>query len=209
MVALTVDGMETRDLFLASDAAMREVVSRLTPADLDHPVPADWSRTPVSTLRDILALHAMDEAWVPDLLSGKTIDEVGDRWKGDLLGADPIDNYLAFNLAAEEAALGELLDIDATTVHFTYGDYPLTEGFIHLAVYRAFQAWMIARLVGMDYSLPSEVVDGMNEWVTPHIADWRAIGVFPPAQEVPEGADAESVLLHTVGFWMPSTAPLA
>ena len=201
--------METRDLFLASDGAMRDVVGRLTTADLDHPVPADWSRAPVSTLRDILALHAMDEAWVPDLLAGKTIEEVGDRWKGDLLGADPIANYLALNLVAEEAALNEFLDVDATTAHFSYGDYPLREGFIHIAVYRAFQAWMIARLVGMDYSLPPQVVDGMNEWVVPHIADWRAIGVFPPAQPVPEGADAESTLLHTVGFWMPPAAPLA
>jgi len=201
--------METRDLFLASDGAMREVVSRLTPADLDHPVPADWSRSPVSTLRDILALHAMDEAWVPDLLAGKTIEEVGDRWKGDLLGDDPIGNYLALNLAAEQAALSEFLDIDGTTAHFTYGDYPLHEGFIHIAVYRAFQAWMIARLVGIDYSLPTEVVDGMNEWVIPHLADWRAIGVVPAPQPVPDGADAESTLLHTVGFWMPPAAPLA
>ncbi|HEU0206456.1 MAG TPA: hypothetical protein VFQ74_07185 [Pseudolysinimonas sp.] len=201
--------METRDLFLASDGAMRDVVSRLTPADLDHPVPADWSRTPVSTLRDILALHASDEAWVPDVIAGKTIEEVGDRWTGDLLGDDPLGNYQALNLAAEEAALNEFLDVDVTIAHFSYGDYPLREGFLHLAVYRAFQAWMIARLVGMDYSLPSQVVDGMNEWVIPHLADWRAIGVFPPAQDVPEGADAESTLLHTVGFWMPPAAPLA
>ena len=201
--------METRDLFLASDGAMREVVSRLTPADLDHPVPADWSRAPVSTLRDILALHAMDEAWVPDVLAGRTIEEVGDRWKGDLLGDDPIGNYLKLNLLAEEAALNELLDIDATTAHFTYGDYPLQEGFLHISVYRAFQAWMIARLLGMDYALPTAVVDGMNEWIVPHLGDWRAIGVFPPAQDVPQGADAESVLLHTVGFWMPPASSAA
>lgn len=201
--------METRDLFIASDGAMRDVVGRLAPADLDHPVPADWSSTPVSTLRDILAQHAMDEAWVPDLLDGKTMDEVGDRWKGDLLGDQPIDNYLALNLAAEEAALNEMLDLDTAVMHFSYGDYPAKEGFLHLAIYRAFQAWMIARLVGMDYSLPSQVVDGMNEWVVPRIADWRAIGVFPPAQPVPDGADAESALLHVTGYWMPPAAPLA
>lgn len=201
--------METRDLFIASDGAMRDVVGRLAPADLDHPVPADWSSTPVSTLRDILAQHAMDEAWVPDLLDGKTMDEVGDRWKGDLLGDQPIDNYLALNLATEEAALNEMLDLDTAVMHFSYGDYPAKEGFLHLAIYRAFQAWMIARLVGMDYSLPPQVVDGMNEWVVPRIADWRAIGVFPPAQPVPDGADAESTLLHVTGYWMAPAAPLA
>src|SRR3954468_15281012 len=141
-VATTVDHMDSRDLFLASDGAMREVVSRLTPADLEHPVPADWSSTGVPTLRGILALHARDEAWVPDLLAGKTMDEVGDRWNGELLGDDPVGNYLALNLRAEEAGLSELVGLDTTTVHFSYGDYPLREGFLHIALYRAFQAWM-------------------------------------------------------------------
>jgi len=201
--------MDSRDLFLASDGAMREVVKRLTPADLDHAVPADWSSTGVPTLRGILALHAKDEAWVPDLLAGKTMDEVGDRWNGELLGDDPIGNYLALNLRAEEAALNEFLDLDTAVFHFSYGDYPAREGFVHIAIYRAFQAWMIARLVGMDYSLPPQVVDGMNELVVPRVQEFRAIGVFPPAQPVPHDADAESALLHVTGYWMPPAAPVA
>jgi hypothetical protein len=201
--------MDSRDLFLASDGAMREVVRRLTPADLDHPVPADWSSTGVPTLRGILALHARDEAWVPDLLDGKTMDEVGDRWNGELLGDDPIGSYLALNLRAEEAALNEFLDLDTAVLHFSYGDYPAREGFLHIAIYRAFQAWMIARLVGMDYSLPPQVIDGMNELVVPRVEEFRAIGVFPPALPVPHDADAESALLHRTGYWMPPTPPLA
>ena len=198
-----VASMETRDLFLASDGALRGVVSRLTPADLERQVPNDWSRADAQTLRDILALHARDEAWVPDLLAGRTMEEVGDRWDGDLLADDPIGNYLALNTAAESAALDAFLDPEATTAHFSYGDYPLTEGFIHIAIYRAFQASMIARLVGLDYALPPVVIEGMNELVVPIVDQWRAIGIFPPAQEVPDGADAEDRLLGTVGYWTP------
>jgi hypothetical protein len=195
--------METRDLFIASDAALRDVVEHLAPADLERAVPDDWSRAEAPTLRDILALHARDEAWVPDILAGRTMEEVGERWNGDLLGDDPIGNYLALNTAAESAALDEFLDPDASTAHFSYGDYPLTEGFIHIAIYRAFQASMIARLVGLDYRLPSELIDGLNELVLPLVEQWRAIGIFPPAQEIPEGADAEDRLLAAVGYWTP------
>ena len=36
---------------------------------------------------------------------------------------------------------------------------------ILISVYRAFQAWSIAKLVGLDFSLPDDVVDGFNEEV--------------------------------------------
>jgi hypothetical protein len=201
--------METRDLFLASDAGLRTVVEQLTPADLERPAPAGWSRAAAPSLRDILALHARDEAWVPDVLAGKTIEEVGTAWDGDLLGDDPIGNYLALNLKAEEAALDGFLDIGAGTAHFSYGDYPLEEGFIHLSTYRATQSWQIADLVGLDFRLPDDVIAGMNEHVVPHIDEWRALGVFGPAKPVPEGADAQTVLLGTLGIEVPPASPAA
>ncbi|HEY4225027.1 MAG TPA: hypothetical protein VGM70_04380 [Pseudolysinimonas sp.] len=201
--------METRDLFLASDAALRSVIDHLTPADLERAAPAAWSRSKAPTLRDILALHARDEAWVPDVIAGKTIEEVGTRWDGDLLGDDPITAYAELNQKAEEAALSEFLDVDAVTAHFSYGDYPLQEGFVHLTTYRATQAWQIANLVGLDFALPDDVIDGMNEHIVPHIDEWRALGVFGEAKPVPDGADRETVLLCTLGIWAPPAAPVA
>ena len=197
----TVSRMKQRDLFLMSDAALRDVIDMLDLDQLSTRVPADWSRKADPTLRDILAAHAFDEAWVPEVLAGKTAEEVGDRWSGDLLGDDPIGNYDEFNDAATEAALVER--DPAQIVHFSYGDWPLSEGFVHLAVYRAFQAWSIAKLVELDFSLPDEVVDGFNEEVVPHIDYWRTMGVFPPEIAPPADADAETVLLCKVGYWVP------
>lgn len=201
MARPTVAGMDTRDLFLRSDAALRSVIDRIQPAQLDRPAPAAWSRRPNPTLRDILAYHAFDEAWVPDVIAGRTAEEVGDRWDGDLLGDDPIAGYDRLNDAATAAATA---DYDpSATVHFSYGDYPLGEGFVHLAVYRAFQAWSIAHLLGIDFRLPETVVSGMNEHVTSHIDEWRAMGVFPPEIEPPAGADPQTLLLCKVGYWEP------
>jgi hypothetical protein len=193
--------MKQRDLFLMSDAALRDVIDMLDLDQLSLTVPADWSRKADPTLRDIVAAHAYDEAWVPDVLAGRTAEEVGDRWSGDLLGDDPIGNYDEFNDLATEAALA---DRDPKQiVHFSYGDWPLADGFVHLAVYRGFQAWSIAKLVGLDLTLPDDVVDGFNEEVVPHIEEWRAMGVFPPEIIPPAGADAETVLLCRVGYWVP------
>ncbi|MCU1425874.1 MAG: hypothetical protein JWM51_2165, partial [Microbacteriaceae bacterium] len=82
--------MRERDLFLKTDATLRDVIDRLTAEDLDLPAPSDWSAKQNPTLRDLVAYHAFDEAWVPDVLAGRSADEVGDRYAGDLLGDDPI-----------------------------------------------------------------------------------------------------------------------
>ncbi|MBN9607073.1 MAG: hypothetical protein J0G30_10720 [Actinomycetales bacterium] len=193
--------MRTDELFLAADAALRSVVDRLTPADLEHPVPADWSRTTdAPTVRDILWAHAYDEAWVPDVLAGKSVADGDPHKRRDLLGDDPIATYDALNDAATRA-VRENYDPDAT-LHFQYGDYPASEGLAHLAMYRGFQSWSIAHVLGMQYHLPAEVIAGLDEHVMPHAEEWRQWGVFPPALPVPEGADPETRILHESGYWL-------
>jgi uncharacterized protein (TIGR03086 family) len=191
--------MRERELFLQSDAALRDVFDRIDPDLLSVPAPADWSRKPSPTLRDVVAYHAYDEAWVPDVLAGRTAEEVGTAWDGDLLGDDPFAAYDSINDAATVAA-NQLLDPD-DVVHLSYGDFPLSEYFLHIAIYRAFQAWSIAKLVELDYSLPPELVENLWEILGPRIEEFRGMGVFGPAIEVPDDADSETKLLAATGFW--------
>ena len=193
--------MNQQDLFLMSDAALREVIDMVDLDQLSLAAPADWSRKPDPTLRDILAYHAFDEAWVPDVLAGRTAEEVGTRHDGELLGDDPIGNYDDINDAATEAVAGDL-DLDRV-VHLSYGDFPIGDYLVHTSTYRAFQAWSIAKFIGLDYSLPDPLVDGLWEVLGPQIDSFRAMGVFPPEITVPEDADAETRLLARVGYWVP------
>jgi uncharacterized protein (TIGR03086 family) len=190
--------MNEKELFLQSDAALRSVIDRIAPEQLALAAPAEWSRKENPTLRDILASHIYDEAWVPDVLAGRTIEEVGDRYAGDLLGADPIASYDRVNDAAT-AAVGAPLDLDAVA-HLSYGDFPVREYLVHIAIYRAFQAWQIARLLGIEYSLPPELVEGLWEHVGPQVDAFREMGVFPPEIEVPADADSQTRLLARVGY---------
>ena len=199
--------MDARELFLHSDAALRSVVDALAPSDLERAAPAEWSaghRSASLTLRDIVLRHAYDEAWIPDLLAGRTTDEVGDRWKSvlDSEGSrdDPIGTYDALHDAATSAMSAPDLD-QSMTLHFSYGDYPFSEGILHPTSYRAFQAWQIARLVGSGFHLSPELIAGLNELVLPTVPALRGFGVFPPEQEPPTGADDETRLLCAVGYW--------
>ncbi len=193
--------MRTDELFLHADAALRSVVERIDPADLARPAPAEWTSTDDPTFRDILAAHAYDEAWIPGVLAGRSVAD-GDEFHGvDLLKDDPIASYLALNDAAATAVRSG--DAHAEIFRFQYGDYPADEGFAHLATYRAFQAWLIAHRLGIDFHLSPALIDGLNENIVPHADEWREWGVFPPAIEPPAGADAETRLLCAVGYWQP------
>lgn len=194
--------MKQKELFLQSDAALRSVIDRITPEQLSRPAPTEWSRTPDPTLLDILAAHARDEAWVPDVLLGRTIEDAGGTYDGDLLGDDPIARYDRINDLAT-AAVNEDLD-PAKIVHLSYGDYPLGVYLEHTSTYRAFQAWSIARHLGWDYSLPEPLVELLWEVIGPQIDDFRAMGVFGPEAPVPAGADRETQLLCRVGYWVPA-----
>lgn len=194
--------MDTRQLFLASDAALRSVVDRLGPDDLDRRVPAEWTRRAEQpVLRDVLAAHAYDEAWVPDLLAGRSAEDEDPWLSAHLLGDDPVASYDALQERATAAVEAGVPD-DAV-LRFQYGDFPAEEGFAHLATYRAFQAWSIARLLGLDFRLGPELVGGLEQHVLPQAEQWRAWGVFPPAITPPADADAETVLLCRVGYWRP------
>ena len=196
----TLPTMSPATLFLHADAALREVVGQLDPADFSASVPKEWSQLESPTLLGILGRHAYDEAWVPDVIAGRAAADGDPFADADLLGDDPAASYDALNdKAAAAVRAGEFAD----TFHFTYGDYPADEGFAHLATYRAFQAWSIAKEFGIPFHLSPELIEGMNEHVTPHADEWRQWGVFPPAIEPPADADDETVLLCTLGFWKP------
>ena len=194
--------MDTTTLFTVSDAALRSVVDRLSAEDLDRPVPPEWSRVaehPV--VHDILFAHAYDEAWVPDLLDGKAMQD-GDPWReADLLGDDPVAAYDAINDTATAAVAGGVEP--GTVFRFQYGDYSAEDGFAHLATYRALQAWDLAHHLGLPFHLSAQLIEGLNEHVVPHADEWRGWGVFPPAIDPPAGADDETVLLATLGHWRP------
>ncbi|WP_154606118.1 hypothetical protein [Arthrobacter sp. AQ5-05] len=193
--------MEADQLFLAADAELRSVIDRITPKDFDKPVPAAWSQTPNPTILDILKAHAYDEAWVPAVIGGASVadgDALRDR---DLLGDDPIAAYDTLNDAATATVQGGV-DLEAI-FRFQYGDYPAREGFAHLAMYRGFQAWLIAKHLSIPFHLSAETIAGMNEHVVPNAEEWRSFGVFPPAIDPPAGADDQTRLLCIVGFWIP------
>lgn len=159
-----------------------------------------WDRPTPCTDWDVrhLVNHLVSESrWAPPLLEGKTIEEVGDRFEGDLLGDDP---KAAWEAAAEEAitAVGQEGAL-GRTVHVSFGDISGEEYVTQLTADHCIHAWDLARAIGGDERLDPEVVDFVYRYLEPRAEGWRKAGAFGPEVEMPLGADPQTRLLAITG----------
>ena len=191
--------MTEQDLFLAADKQMKKIINQIKEDDWDKQMPEGFSaRRPDIKLRELINNHAYDEAWVPDVLAGKTAEEVGDKYDGDLLKEDPKGNYNKIFEAAQKAV--ERLDDPERTVHLSYGDYKAKEYLNHISTYRSFQAWQVGKFIGVNADLPSDVVEGLWEHVMPQVESLRQMGVFSPEVNIDETASSHDKLLAKAGY---------
>jgi uncharacterized protein (TIGR03086 family) len=190
-----------QEVFTLADEALLGVVEQIKDDQWDLAVPVEMTpRVPGSTLRQVIGYHAYDDAWVPDTLAGKTIEEVGDAHgdpQGDLLGDEPKAAFAAIVATAVNAVRG-LTDLDKV-VHLSYGDYPAREYLKHITYFRGSRVYDIARFIGADTTMPAELVQGLWDELVPQAEEWRKMGVFGPAVEIPDDAPLQDRLLALTG----------
>jgi hypothetical protein len=193
------------EVFALADHALNDVVQQIGDDQWQLAIP-EWiklgrvSRDGL-TLRALLNYHAYDDAWVPAMVAGQTMDDVGDgKWKDeDLLGEDPKKNFAAIVETAVSAALavtpGQLMQ----TAHLSFGDFSVQEYFWQISQFRAFRAYEFGVLIGVDPTLPEDLVAGLWEQLQPNVEHWRAIGVYGPAVPLPADAPLHDKLLGITG----------
>lgn len=189
--------MAERDVYILAEQALADVIDQIRPDQWETHKP-DWFATSGqgdASLREIVNYHAYDSAWVPDVLSGRTIAEVGDVHEHIKTDADV--DYREYSDSAIAAAR-ELADADGV-VHLSYGDFPTREYLKHITSFRGFRAYDIARWIGVDTQLPADLVQGMWDELVPEMEAWRAMGVYGPAVQVPEDAPLQDRLLCLAG----------
>lgn len=190
--------MTIPEIFEASEQALTKVVSQIKPDQWEMTMSPEFRtrKAGPATLREIINYHAYDDAWVPETLAGKTIEEVGAKYDGDLLGDDLKSAWHGY----VDKAIAAVNQADLKkTVHLTYGDWPAEEYLKHIISFRALRAVDLARFIGVDDHLPEDLVKGLWDLLSPQAEEWRKLGVYGPKVEVPEGADLQAKLLGLTG----------
>ncbi|MCG3754670.1 TIGR03086 family protein [Amycolatopsis sp. Poz14] len=162
--------------------------------------PGDWARgTPCTdwSVRDLVNHLAVEQLWVPHLLAGATLDEVGTRYDGDVLGDDPLSVWERASAAAREAWLspGAL----RRTVHVSFGLVPAEEYGWQMTLDLAVHGWDLATALGRPNPVPDVLAGRLLDVLRPMIDDWQGLGLFDPPVAAGRNAAAPDRLVALLG----------
>lgn len=184
------------DTSAASTSSRR--VDAIGSHDWDRPTPCtDW------TVRDLVNHVTGEYLWIPPLLAGSTIAEVGDRFDGDVLGDDPTATFEAAATAGTNA-VNDLDDVDRI-VHLSFGDVPAAEYLRQIGADGLVHAWDLAAAIGADDHLDDELMADVASWFDGVEEMYRAAGAIGPRVDVSDDADAQTALLARFGRSPDST----
>lgn len=165
-----------------------------------HHIGDRWSAPTPCAGWDIRMLvhHVVEEQlWAPPLFAGATVAEVGDRFNGDLLGADPVATLDGTGRAALAAAAAPgALD---RTVHLSFGDVAGAEYAMQLAADHLIHAWDLAVATGTDPTLDPEAVAAVRAWFEPVEHLYRDAGLIGPRVPQPDSASPQQHLIAMFG----------
>lgn len=184
---------------------MQDVAARYLGAldEVDRHVQAiaadQWSNPTPCTEWDLRALvdHLVYETlWVPDLVAGATLAEVGSRYEGDRLGGHPTGAWEAAKAAAGDGVRSSPLDVP---VHTSGGVLTADEYLTQMLFDASIHGWDVAQSIGVEHSIPDDVARDLHDWFAPQAAGWVEAGILAPPVEVAEDADPSTHLIALSG----------
>jgi uncharacterized protein (TIGR03086 family) len=173
-------------------AGFDRVVSQIQDADWDKPTPcSEW------TVRDLVNHLVYEQLWVPELLAGKSVAEIGDKYEGDVVGDDPIGRWEATSKAAREAWVGPgALEGD---IQLGRGPTPAVQYCWEMTLDLAVHGWDLARGIGAPSPLDTDVAEALLPLFAEQVSAFQGIGIFDPPVPVPDTAGAPDKLIALSG----------
>jgi uncharacterized protein (TIGR03086 family) len=157
-------------------------------------VPGDrWNDpTPCSewTVRDLVNHLVGEHLWAPHVLAGETLEQVGNRYDGDVVGTDPAG---AWERAAGRSCPVWAAADPSATVHLSFADVPLSTYAEQMLVDLTVHEWDLARGSGQDESLDPAAVDLSLAYARENVDMFAGFGILAPS--VPYAGDDPAVQL--------------
>jgi uncharacterized protein (TIGR03086 family) len=180
------------DLFLRSADIFDTHVRSIRSDQWTDPTPcSEWN------VRQLVNHITVEDLWVPPLMAGRTIGDVGDAYDGDQLGPDPVGAWSGALAAARQSV--QESGAASRTVHLSYGDELAGEYLLQLFADHLIHAWDLARAIGTNPELPADLVAECAAFYARMESAYRAMGVVAAAVEVPADADPQTQLLAAFG----------
>ncbi|HEX2773465.1 MAG TPA: TIGR03086 family metal-binding protein [Micromonosporaceae bacterium] len=192
--------MDVLETYRRSLTEFTDRVAQINRDQWNAPTPCqDWN------LRTLVNHVVSEDRWTVPLLAGATIDQVGDRFDGDVLGADPLTSA---QQATEEAdlAASEAGALDRT-VHLSSADTPAREYVYQLLTDHLVHTWDVAVAIEASPRIDARAVHEALSWFADQEDSYRSAGLVGPRVEVPPDAPEQDRLLAAFGrdpAWRPA-----
>lgn len=191
------------ELFVQAEDVLVEVLGRVRDEQWRITVPPMYDMPGAdrpATIRELVLRYVRDDAWVPDMVAGRTMEHVGvERWDSDLLGGRP---GLSIATIAEAACTAvRKVDDGTSTVHCSFGDITMSDYLWQLNIARCFLAHQVAMHLGSRACpLTEQLARGMYEGTIPDAERWRSYGVYrEPVTPVPADVSWRDKYLMAAG----------
>ena len=194
--------MDVNTLYHRTVEAFADRVNAVKDDQWGDPTPCtEW------TVRDLANHVTYENLWTAPLMEGSTIEEVGTRFDGDVLGEDPIGSALAAARAAIAAVAKSLPQ--GGTVHLSFGETPKEEYALQLAADNLIHGWDLAVATGGDTRMDPNLVHAIAAWFDGQEQMYRDGGAIGARRTLT--GDAQHDLLARFGrdgAWGPNHAAL-
>lgn len=149
------------------------------------------------SVRELVNHVVTGNYWAAELGSGLTIEDVGDRLDGDVLGSDPLRAYDDSALVA--AAVFRAPEAMERPCAVSYGPVPGSVYCGHRFIDVLIHGWDVASSTGQDTGLDAELVEACFAVLEPQMDMLAASGMFGSRVDVPERAGRQAQLLGLLG----------
>ncbi|WP_462418298.1 TIGR03086 family metal-binding protein [Kytococcus sp. Marseille-QA3725] len=164
------------DLLPESARAFGVVLDRLDDQAWGRPSPCTgW------TVRDVANHVVAEHLWAPHLLRGESLEQVGDRYDGNVLGDSPDAARRSWRMAMLGAlqAWAQVDDVEQP-VAFTGGEQTVGEYAHQMLVDLTVHAWDVAQAGGVGVPVLTDAVGVAFAYEKPRVEQGRAMGLFGP-----------------------------
>lgn len=183
--------MDPKELFASTLRQANPCILEVRTEELSNRTPcSEWD------LRELLNHLVYELLWVPELLNGKTVEEVGNRFDGDVLGEDPINAWKT--ASAEALAAVERTDMESM-VHLSRGEVEAGNYINEVSNDVLIHGWDVAQSINCSLIFEPQIAQAVYDFVAANAAGYRESGAFGDEVVVDGNAALQTKLLALEG----------
>jgi uncharacterized protein (TIGR03086 family) len=183
--------VDPKELYLYALNEAAKIVEQVEPEQMELPTPnIEWS------VHDLLQHVTYELAWTADIVAGRTVAEVGDKYEGEVLNGDLIDVWRYYETITSEAV--ETCNENGIA-HLSYGDTPVREYLLEAANDQLVHAWDLGQAIGVKVEFQESIAKYLYEHVLSRKEELLGSDLLGAPVDVPESANAQMKLLGLLG----------